>query len=371
MASHDVSAAKLFVRRCNCGGIDNRMHRCIRKDLRSGSRFCVLSHFETEFGLRDTATYDCWLHWKVCDRCYMGCEYCFEHHLGGKQLSSIDIPGLIASLEATGMTFKLSFTGGGEPFLVPNLTEACLEITKKHYIAFNTDFCEPQVRGFLEQIDSSRVLVINASCHVEAMKKRRVLDRYIDNCQLALERGIPLGVTEVAYPALMARVPEYRELFASHGLNLVFNSYYGEWDGRTYPREYSDEELDVFQLDRSTLASFNPNSQTLCNAGSTAAVVESNGDIFPCDMIRKKIGNIYTGFKLYPRIIKCPSKTCSCPLNLYDEPLFQRSLRKDRAYVATLKPLLQANDSLNRYDWYRGLKTAYHKTRKVAGRTTE
>jgi MoaA/NifB/PqqE/SkfB family radical SAM enzyme len=303
-----------------------------------------------------TPNYDVWLHWKITQRCYMGCEYCFEHHLGGRPLEPIDLPRLMQSLDATGKTFKISFTGGGEPFLVPNLTEVCLELAKKHYLAFNTDFCEAQVHSFLEQIDASRVLLINASCHIEAMKRRRVLDRYIENCLLAREKGIPFALTEVGYPPLRERVGEYREIFAAHGLELVFNTFYGSWEGRDYPAAYTEEEIEAFHIDRNSLDAFYPDSLTLCNAGSTALVVETNGDVLACDMIRKPLGNIYTGFKLLPRVIKCPSKTCSCPLNLYDAPLFERTLRRDGVYVTALKGALQVNHQLNRFGLYRGAK---------------
>ena len=76
--------------------------------------------------------YDFWLHWYLSDRCYMTCAYCsgWQHgDLAYKPISTINIPELIATLDKTGLIFRISFTGGGEPFLVPNLTEACLELT--------------------------------------------------------------------------------------------------------------------------------------------------------------------------------------------------------------------------------------------------
>ena len=68
----------------------------------------------------------------------------------------------------------------------------------------------------------------------------------------------------------------------------------------------------------------------LCNAGYNAAVVFSNGDIYPCHQIKEKIGNVYREINFRNKIISCPSKHCGCPLNKYDEYLFEKSINKSQ-----------------------------------------
>ncbi|MCK5590766.1 MAG: hypothetical protein KAI72_02300, partial [Candidatus Pacebacteria bacterium] len=58
-----------------------------------------------------------------------------------------------------------------------------------------------------------------------------------------------------------------------------------------------------------------------------AAVVFSNGDVYPCHQIKNKIGNVYKEINFINEIINCPSKNCGCPLNKYDEYLFEKSLK--------------------------------------------
>ena len=302
--------------------------------------------------------YDIWLHWNLSERCAMGCEYCFEDDLATKPLAVIDIPRLLDALERTGKVFKISFTGGGEPFMVPNLGEACLALAQKHYLAFNTNLAERQVRGFLDRVEPSRVVAIHASCHIEAMMRRRVLERFMENMLLARSRGIPAEAVEVAFPPLLPKVDEYRRMFAERGIDLKFSAYCGALDGRTFPADYTEEELDAFGLNRAALPAFEPNSRgrTVCNAGCTAAVVRSNGDIVPCDMIPRVIGNIYGEIRMRPHPLVCPSPVCTCPLHLYDAGLYERTLREDAAHVGMLRAAYAVNDRLNAHGWYRRLK---------------
>jgi MoaA/NifB/PqqE/SkfB family radical SAM enzyme len=290
----------------------------------------------------------------------MGCEYCFEQDLAARPLAEIDIPRLLAALERTGKVFRISFTGGGEPFLVPNLGEACLALAQKHYIAFNTNLAERQVRGFLERVEASRVLAIHASCHIEAMMRRGVLERFVENLLLARERGIPAEAVEVAYPPLLPKAEDYRRMFAERGIELKFSAFCGTLDGRTFPADYSDAELIAFGLNRDAMPAFAPNSRgrTVCNAGCTAAVVRSNGDIVPCDMIPRVIGSIYGHIRMRPHPLVCPSPVCTCPLHLYDAGLYQRTLSEDRAHVAMLRAAYAAGDRLNAQGWFQRLKRA-------------
>ena len=281
--------------------------------------------------------YDVWLHWSVSEQCIMNCEYCSSGRgVTRGPRASIDIPNLIKTLDKTNKIFRIGISGGGEPFLVPNLVDACLEITKKHYLSFNSNFAEKGVRDFIQRIDPKRVLYVIASCHIKALERRNLLETFFDNYLLAKEKGINIQAVEVAYPALMPEIDKYRELFASKGIQLDFNEFCGRYNDKDYPKSYTDEELDAFGFTRPTVNTHYPDSdkqKRLCNAGYNVAYVNSQGDITPCEPIKRIIGNIYEKIEFQKDIMLCPFKSCSCPLYLYDEKLFLKAKNENRWFL--------------------------------------
>jgi len=302
--------------------------------------------------------YDFWLHWYLSERCYMTCSYCGEWQQGDlalKPISTIDIPKLISTLDRTGLVFRVSFTGGGEPFLVPNLTEACLELTNRHYVSFNTNLAEPQVRGFLERVDPSRVVEIHASCHLKSLERRKLMDRFVDNCLLCQRRNIPLTIVEVGYPPLLAEVEKYKAFFQSKGLNLHFGVFCGNWNGKNYPQAYTEAELIGFGLNDTSRVTHAPNSagrRIICNASCTTAIARPNGSIAPCDDVEGDMGNLYREIRIRKHIMLCPAAWCTCPRYEYDRALYLETLRRDRLYVSLLRPMLRINAKLNNRSWY-------------------
>ena len=122
--------------------------------------------------------YDVSLQWSVTNRCNLNCHYCFQFDSEAKrygEIYKIDIPAVIKTLNKTNKVFRIGFVGG-EPFLVPNMVEACTEITKKHYIAFNTNLTSSNIKEFSEKIDPKRVIHIVASLHIKELEKHNLLN---------------------------------------------------------------------------------------------------------------------------------------------------------------------------------------------------
>jgi MoaA/NifB/PqqE/SkfB family radical SAM enzyme len=281
--------------------------------------------------------YDAWLHWSVSDQCIMNCDYCSSGRgVTRGPRTSIDIQKLIATLDRTDKIFRIGISGGGEPFLVPNLVEACIELSKKHYLSFNSNFAEKRVREFIEKIDPQKVIYIIASCHIKALERRNLLETFINNFLLAKEKGINIRAVEVAYHPIINEIDKYRKLFASKGIQLDFNEFCGRYNDKDYPKAYTDEELDAFGFRRPTVKIHYPDSnkhKRLCNAGYNVAYVNSNGDITPCESIKRIIGNIYEKIEFHKSLMVCPFKSCTCPLYLYDEKLFQKALYENRWHL--------------------------------------
>lgn len=137
-------------------------------------------------------SYDAQLYWEILPTrlCHFDCTYCFKNPAGQRldpsaqspskdsgfqrpnllnkmlrasqmefpallhrlkltlrknKINKIDIPAFVKMLDRTRKIFKITSTGG-EPFLVPNLVEACEKITQRHYISFNTNLVTGEIR---------------------------------------------------------------------------------------------------------------------------------------------------------------------------------------------------------------------------------
>lgn len=151
------------------------------------------------------------------------------------------------TLNQTNKIFRIGFTGG-EPFLCSNIVDACVEITKKHYISF-TNLISKNIKGFFEKIDSERIIRIHASLHIKELERLNLLDRYIENFLLCKEKGFDILAQEVGYPPLLGEVEKYKKFFKEKGIELSFTPFYGEYNGNIYPGAYTKQELELFCLD--------------------------------------------------------------------------------------------------------------------------
>ncbi len=230
----------------------------------------------------------------------------------------------MATLKKTGKTFRISFTGG-EPFLVPNFIEACKAITQKHFVSINTHCSSNKVVEFAKLISHERVLFVQASLHFEELEKRNLVQKYVSNYQSLKKLKFNVFVEAVAYPPVIKKLNKYRNYFANEGIDFTFGAFTGIYNGKKYPESYSEEELKTFGLSKSEQTKFYQKGNT-CNAGYNVFAAFSNGNVFPCFQIKEKAGNIYENIVFEDSMITCPAKYCGCPLNVYDEYLFEKAI---------------------------------------------
>ncbi|MDD5556436.1 MAG: radical SAM protein [bacterium] len=308
--------------------------------------------------------YDIWLQWTVSPKCNLDCIYCFDYNLrhnrnkesksryrpfvramrkafimdlssirrilrfrsreANEGMAAIDIPALMKVLSATNNTFLIGFTGGGEPFLIPNIIEACEEISRRHLLGFNTNLTIPAIQEFAKRIDPGRVSWIMASLHIKQLERMNLLDRYIRNYLICKERGFAIAANSVAYPPLLGEVDTYRRFFREKGISISFAPFVGSYNGREYPKSYTEEEVKVFGLKESCRDIFYPRGN-ICNAGYNVAMVLPSGDVISCFPLHERIGHIYKGVVFRKTLLRCPLSFCGCPVYAYNPHLFQKA----------------------------------------------
>jgi len=262
------------------------------------------------------------------------CDYCILEN-ASRHISNtynINISALKNTLNNSNKIYRIDFTGG-EPFLVPNMVELCIELTKKHFIVFNTNLTSKKVKEFAEKINPERVSFIIASCHIKELERLNLLSRYIDNFLLCKNRGFNIWAIEVGYPPLLKEVDKYKKKILEKGIYLTFCPYMGRYKGKFYPDSYSEKEVKIFGLEEFNFNQHYPHGQ-FCNVGYNVGLVKQNGDISYCIAINKSLGNIYEGIKFKDKLIRCPSKFCNCPVNMNDPYLFRKAISEVGSYDA-------------------------------------
>lgn len=120
---------------------------------------------------KESQNYDVWLMWQPNFKCNLNCTYCIiKDSRKTAKVSKINISALIKTLNKTNKIFNIDF-GGGEPFLIPNLIEACKEITKNHYVSITTNLTSGKIKEFSEKIDPERVEYIYSSLHIKELER--------------------------------------------------------------------------------------------------------------------------------------------------------------------------------------------------------
>lgn len=280
--------------------------------------------------------YTAWLHWSPTEECNLQCSYCLSAKnriytkktwLFPKRTAAINIKLFLRTLERSGKTFKISFVGGGEPFLVPNLAKLCGVLSKKHFLSFNTNLTSKQIPELVNLVPPSRILDIGASLHIDELTKRNLLDNFISNYLLCKTKGFNISAREIAHPSMKQRVSELKSFFIKKGIILNFDPFIGTYQNKLYPAAYTEEELNIFDLqrikDQTQRNDIHRQSQPLCNAGYNVAYVHPSGDIWQCPAIPKKIGHVYNEVTFQNELSECTAKFCVCPLNKYDQALFE------------------------------------------------
>ncbi|WP_053957194.1 STM4011 family radical SAM protein [Inediibacterium massiliense] len=251
----------------------------------------------------------------VLSSCNYTCYYC---PFAKKKASSVEIERDQKALmrfckTIENILFKerisIFFTPYGEAMTHPYYTKAMIQLAKLEkvrYISIQTNLSF-DVNEFLDAIERSGVkkekIKLWGSYHPTMVRAEEFAKKAN---QLSLQIDICVGMV-----ALSKRAQEIRELkkYLSPDIYLWLN---GQAKHKIH---YSLEDLSEFK-EIDPFFPFEMNTRTsfeTCRSGSQSYFIEANGDILPCHMNKRPIGDFYSLEKnLKP--FECHRKLCDCYL---------------------------------------------------------
>jgi MoaA/NifB/PqqE/SkfB family radical SAM enzyme len=203
---------------------------------------------------------------------------------------------------------------GGEPLIYPNIVQLVKGLSVFHTIGITTNL-SVEVNDFVRQINASGVHVCG-SFHPSFAD----FDKFIKRAVLLKENGFGDGIFYVAYPPQIKLLPYYEKKFKQQGLSLSVLTFWGQYNGVSYPQGYTSEDKSViapylgtregekFQLVPKDVKG------RLCRAGQLYANIKADGTVYRCGGSNSQvIGNFFQDdFKLLDKSLVCESETCPC-----------------------------------------------------------
>ncbi len=250
--------------------------------------------------------------WRLFNNCNFGCTYCSRYTSGSLDVLPVD--KVINFLNKTQQRWSVRISGG-EPFLHPDFTNICKQLSTDHSIALLTNLSlRKQIRKFAEKIDPKKVDQIKATAHIAELEKRGLLQTFIENGNILQNNDFKLDVFYVYHPLQMDKFEYYYNLFQDQGITLKLKPFSGLYKYRRYPQSYSKDQRTMIVKHKSNAFvwySFRSKGM-LCNSGKSRLLILPNGNVLRCEGEKTLLGSIDSDVVLYKEARPCKSKFCTC-----------------------------------------------------------
>jgi organic radical activating enzyme len=264
------------------------------------------------------------LHW--FNTCNYSCPYCSEGKVHndspGEAWKPESVEKIITFFDKRPEQWEIELTGG-EVTIHPLFIHLCQELSKRHKlnIGTNNSISFERLEEFISTVNKENVYL---SCSLQSADEED--DRFTafaDRIKLMKDNGIKVAVSYVPTPERLGKLLKYKEYFDNLGVRFMVNVLFGDWNGKTYPADYSKDEFktinDVVKLP-AFMQYFLENGRPLvygkpCDYGYTRIIIIGvSGDIMGCAYDNYSIGNIYGGrLNLSNQPRHCNYSFCSCP----------------------------------------------------------
>jgi organic radical activating enzyme len=207
---------------------------------------------------------------QVRNPCNFRCFYCLGKGHNAEPVQQFDftrMENFFAQIGATPNSLIITNLecGGGEPTVHPQFPQLVELGSRYGAFTFPTNNSQDPKRWLPKEKASQ--IAVNATLHPEGEDN---IERFISYARYIIDAGARFNAGFIAHPTRIAKIPEYRELFAKHDIPFYPVSYIGEYEGRAYPAAHSEEEKKIMGFSGSTSAAL-----------MSTAIDEKNTDVMP------------------------------------------------------------------------------------------
>jgi radical SAM protein with 4Fe4S-binding SPASM domain len=238
-------------------------------------------------------------------RCPCNCRHCLLIRRPGYEMSAAELADLFAQLAGEGV-FNLGLTGG-EPLLREDLPEILAAAARHRFMVsiLTTGLLVGRAETELFRrrgIRSVELSLLGASpaTHDDIMRHPGAHRRMVRAAELLREAGIVVTLKATVLRPNRRELPAMAELARRLGVRFVANvSVAPRSDGDTTPLDLALREDELAELDLDRLrGGLIPDEDhaagalLTCQAGRTVAGVTPEGDLLPCILFRRPVGNL-------------------------------------------------------------------------------
>lgn len=274
--------------------------------------------------------------WDLGAYCNFKCSYCFYSEAGWERMAQLQgsprSPGTME--EAWKDIFDrygkaCVYITGGEPFLYPSFADIVTRISRFHKVHITSNLSQA-LDELVQQVSPSEV-TFNSTFHPRYMDCMT----FVRQVQKLKDAGFTCGVCYLAHPAQIREMLQYKRVFRGFGIDMTLNVFWGKYDGKDYPKDYTEQEKEFYEYvalwteksgnrlpskkpatDDAQLLNLQPagSEGDRCGAGSSYAVIGLDGSVRPCGQLPGPVlGNLFgKSVKLYDEQRRCTARYCRC-----------------------------------------------------------
>jgi len=241
--------------------------------------------------------------WDICLKCDYNCFYC---HANSGELPQASPQTILKAWQNVFDKYgkcKICITGG-EPFNYPEIIQVLEGLAKNHFISLTTNL-KSDILPYIEKLPRDTI-EINATFHPE----RDTLQNFANKIITLKNAGFKCEASMLLHPLFAKEALYYKDFFSKHAIHFTLSKFAGTFNNLTYPQSYTSQELYVFYANLQPSLD-TPCADTACNAGIAYAIINYNGNAYPCSASKTSLGNLFDGtFNFYQKKVKCESIFC-------------------------------------------------------------
>lgn len=200
---------------------------------------------------------------------------------------------------------------GGEPFLYPSFEELISKLAEFHRVEVTTNLSM--------DINFYNIEIGNIKIHPSFHLIHSDFDKFLKRAIELKKRKLVEEVSFLAWPPYIPKINYYKIKFSEQEINFFVQPYYGKYNGKEYPQEYTEEEKAIIGSFIGTRGGedYKPEpvktKGKICAAGFRYGVIKPDGKVFRCGGAEEVIGDILDdGFELREGPYPCISDECKC-----------------------------------------------------------